>query len=160
VTTLGAVPEIISDLSRLPPTVARAREQILAAARTGELQRLVDLMRASATLPVFTFTDDKDPIAYWRRSYPDSEGVEVLSILVTILETAFVRIDEGTAQEMYVWPYFVRMPLKTLSPPQMVELFRIVTGADFKDLLEFGAYAFFRLGIGADGTWHFFVTGD
>jgi len=27
-------------------------------------------------------------------------------------------------------------------------------------MLAYGAYAFYRLGIGADGRWHFFVSGD
>ena len=47
-----------------------------------------------------------------------------------------------------------------LTPQQKVELFRIVTGADYKDMMKLGVYAFYRLGIGPDGTWHFFVTGD
>jgi hypothetical protein len=155
-----AAPEIVTDLSRLPPAVARTRERILAAARTGELQKLKELMLASPEMPLFSFTQEQDPVAFWRENYPDSEGIEVLSILVTILETGFVRVDEGTPLEMYVWPYFARMSLKTLSPPQKVELFRIVTGADYKDMADFGAYAFYRLGIGPDGTWYFFVAGD
>jgi hypothetical protein len=77
-----------------------------------------------------------------------------------ILELGFVRVDEGTRQEMYVWPYFVRMSLTALTPQQKVELFRIVTGADYKDMLGFGVYSFYRLGIGPDGSWHFFVAGD
>ena len=157
-TPSSAAPEIITDLSRLPAAVARTRERILAAARSGDLQQLSALM--SEPKPIFSFTDDKDPVAFWKASYPDSDGVEVLSILVTILETGFVRVDEGTQQEMYVWPYFVRMSLKAITAPQKVELFRIITGADYKDMIAFGAYAFYRLGIGPDGTWHFFVAGD
>jgi len=90
----------------------------------------------------------------------DSDGIEVLSILTMILEAGYVRVDEGTPQEMYVWPYFVRMSLAALTPQQKVELFRIVTGADYKDMMKLGVYAFYRVGIGPDGTWHFFVTGD
>ena len=157
-TPSSAVPEIVTDLSRLPAAVARTRERILAAARSGDLQQLSALM--SEPKPIFSFTDDKDPVAFWKASYPDSDGVEVLSILVTILETGFVRVDEGTQHEMYVWPYFVRMSLKAITAPQKVELFRIITGADYKDMTAFGAYAFYRLGIGPDGTWHFFVAGD
>jgi hypothetical protein len=157
-TPSSAAPEIITDLSRLPVAVARTRERILAAARSGDLQQLSALM--SEPKPIFSFTDDKDPVAFWKASYPDSDGVEVLSILVTILETGFVRVDEGTQQEMYVWPYFVRMSLKAITAPQKVELFRIITGADYKDMIAFGAYAFYRLGIAPDGTWHFFVAGD
>jgi hypothetical protein len=152
------VAEIITDLSRLPPPVARTRERILAAARSGELQQLADLM--NETTPIFSFTDDKDPVAFWKAVYPDSDGVEALSILITILETGFVQVDAGTPHEMYVWPYFVRMSLPALTPAQKVELFRIVTGADYKDMLAFGVYAFYRLGIGPDGTWQFFVAGD
>jgi hypothetical protein len=152
------IAEIITDLSRLPPPVARTRERILAAARSGELQQLADLM--NETTPIFSFTDDKDPVAFWKAVYPDSDGVEALSILIMILETGFVQVDAGTPHEMYVWPYFVRMSLPALTPAQKVELFRIVTGADYKDMLAFGVYAFYRLGIGPDGTWQFFVAGD
>lgn len=154
----STVPEIITDLSRLPAPVARTRERLLAAARSGDLQQLAALMTASA--PIFSFTDDKDPIAFWKANYPDSDGIEVLSILTMILESGFVHVDEGTPQEMYVWPYFVRMSLSALTPQQKVELFRIVTGADYKDMMKLGVYAFYRLGISPDGTWQFFVTGD
>jgi len=150
--------EIITDLSRLPAPVARTRERLLAAAHSGDLQQLAALM--TDPMPIFSFTDDKDPVAFWKANYPDSDGVEVLSILTMILESGFVRVDEGTPQEMYVWPYFVRMSLASLTPQQKVELFRIVTGADYKDMMKLGVYAFYRLGISPDGTWQFFVTGD
>jgi hypothetical protein len=154
----GAVPAIITDLSRLPAPVARTRERILAAARSGDLQQLAALVKEA--MPIFSFTEEKDPVAFWKANYPDSDGVEVLSILTMILELGFVHLDEGTQQEMYVWPYFVRMPLAALTPQQKVELFRIVTGADYKDMVAFGAYSFYRVGIGPDGSWHFFVAGD
>jgi hypothetical protein len=153
-------PEIITDLSRLPPAVAEKRERILQAARTGDLQKLVAVMQAEKTLPVFSFADDKDPAASWKANYPDSDGIEVLSILVSILEAGFVHADAGTPQDVYLWPYFARMPLKALTPEQKVGLFRIVTGSDYKEMLEFGAYSFYRLGISPDGTWRFFVAGD
>ena len=152
------IPEIITDLSRLPAPVARTRERILAAARSGDLQQLAALM--NETMPIFSFTEEKDPIGFWKATYPDSDGIEALSILTTILETGFVHVDEGTPHEMYVWPYFVRMSLAALTPPQKIERFRIVTRAGYKDKLAFGVYAFYRLGIGPDGTWQFFVAGD
>jgi hypothetical protein len=152
------VAEIVTDLSRLPAPVARTRERLLAAARSGDLQQLAGLI--TDTLPIFSFTDDKDPVAFWKANYPDSDGVEVLSILTMILESGFVRVDEGTPQEMYVWPYFVRMSLGALTPQQKVELFRLVTGADYKDMMKLGVYVFYRLGISPDGTWQFFVSGD
>jgi hypothetical protein len=156
----GKLPEIITDPARLPPAVARTRERILAAARSGQLVKLFAVMKEAPTVPVFSFSEDNDPVAFWKASYPDSEGIEALSILVNVLETGFVHVDVGTPQEIYLWPYFARIPLKSLTAEQKVELFRIVTGADYKDMVEFGVYSFYRLGIAPDGTWQFFVAGD
>jgi hypothetical protein len=154
----AGTPEIITDLSRLPAPVARTRERILAAARTGDLQQLAALVNEA--MPVFSFTGEKDPVAFWKANYPDSDGIEVLSTLTMILELGFVRLDQGTPQEMYVWPYFVGISLGALTPRQKVELFCIVTGADYKDMLPLGVYSFYRVGIAPNGSWHFFVTGD
>lgn len=156
----ASAPEIIADLTRLPAAVARMRERILAAARSGDLQKLFTVMQTNETMPIFSLGEEKNPVAFWKEAYPDSAGLEVLSILIGILEAPYVHAEKGTPQEMYLWPYFARMPLKSLTPEQKVELFRIVTGADYKDMLDFGAYSFYRLGIGPDGTWHFFVSGD
>jgi hypothetical protein len=157
---IGKLPEIITNTARLPPAVARTRERILAAARSGELMRLFAVMKEAPALPVFSFSEDSDPVSFWKANYPDSDGVEALSILINVLETAFVHVDAGTPQEIYLWPYFARIPLKSLTAQQRVELFRIVTGADYKDMVEFGVYSFYRIGIAPDGTWQFFVAGD
>jgi hypothetical protein len=153
----GGTPEIITDLSLLPPAVARTRDRILAIARSGNLQGLAAIVQADET--TFSWPDERDPAAFWRANYPDSEGLEALSILTTILETPFVHVDRGTQQEVYLWPYFARVSLKTLSREQKIALFKIVTGGDYKDMLAFGTYSFFRVGISPDGTWQFFVTG-
>src|SRR5438067_9004712 len=79
----GGKPEIITDPAQLPAPVARARTRILAAARTGDLMKLFELMQSTNPMPVFSFSEDKDPIAFWKANYPDSDGVEILSILVT-----------------------------------------------------------------------------
>ena len=158
--TAAPIPEVITDLSQLPAPVARTRERIVAAARTGELRRLVAVMQFGGTLPIFSLGTGQDPITYWKSNYPDSDGVEILATLIDILETPAARIDAGTPQEMYVWPYFARMSPRMLTPAQKVELFKIVTGSDYKDMVAAGAYNFFRVGIGGDGGWRFFVTGN
>ena len=114
------------------------RDRILAAARSGDLQTLLALMQANGRMPVFSHTQRQDPIAYWKENYPDSDGVEILSILISILKTQPARIDAGTPQETYLWPYFARLPIRSLTPAQKVELFQVVTGADYKQMLERG----------------------
>ncbi|HEY6259081.1 MAG TPA: hypothetical protein VIY51_25160 [Xanthobacteraceae bacterium] len=147
-------------LTLLPPAVLRTRERILATARTGDLQKLVALMQAGGDMPAFTHTQKQDPTAYWKEIYPDSDGVEILSILITILETEPARTEAGTPQEMYVWPYFARLPIRSLTPAQKVELFQVVTGADYKGMLERGRYLFYQVGIGPDGAWRYFLSSD
>ncbi len=152
--------DILADMSKLPAPVAQMRERILAAARSGDLRAVAALMKSKDGTTIFSSSDARDPIDFWRESYPDSGGIEALSILISILETPCVHVEPGTQQDMYLWPYFARMPLRDLTPEQKVELFRIVTGSDYKDMLETGAYSFYRVGIGSDGNWQLFVAGD
>lgn len=156
----AAPAEIIRDLSRLPDAVRKKREEILAAARSGDLERVAAIMKAQATVPVFTFGGDAEPVAFWRTAFPDSQGVEVLSTLIEVLEMPFVQLDRGNSNETFVWPYFHAVALDKLTPEQRVELFRLVTAFDYKEMQKFGSYNFFRVGITPDGTWQFFVGGD
>lgn len=149
-----------ADTAPLPAPVQQMRERILAAASTGDLENLLKLMHAGDRMPVFTHTLRQDPGAYWRDIYPDSDGVEILSILISILNTPPARIDPGTPQEMYVWPYFARLPIKSLTPAQKVELFRVVTGSDYRQMLERGRYVFYQVGISPDGAWRYFLSSD
>ncbi len=153
-------PEIVTDASRLPAPVQATRERILAAAHSGDLQKLFEVMQSGDTLPQFSSSQEKNPLVLWRATYPESGGIEVLSILITILDTGCLHVDAGTAQEMYVWPYFARGPLTALKAEQKVDLLRIVTGADYKSMVETGAYNFYRVGISPDGRWHYFIAGD
>ena len=154
------LPEIMRDPAKLPEPVRAMRERILGAAKTGDANKVAAVMKAAEAMPVFSFGGETDPLEYWKSSYPDSEGLEALAILVELLESPFVLLDRGTPQEMYVWPYFVGIPLARLTPEQKVELFKLVTGSDWKEMQEFGAYVFYRIGIAPNGSWQFFVAGD
>jgi hypothetical protein len=159
-TRKSTVSDILTDLSALPAPVARMRSRIIEAAKSGDLDKLVTVMQSNETMPIFSFAPDKDPAIFWRTNYPESGGLEVLAILTEILDMGFVHVDAGTLQDMYVWPYFAYVPLKQLSPEQKVELFRIVTGSDYRAMEQVGAYTFYRAGIAPDGVWHFFVSGE
>jgi len=156
----AALPEVMRDLSSLPEPVRATRERILAAAKSGDPTKVAEVMKSFDPVPMFSLGGDSDPAAYWKSSYPDSDGLEALAILGEVLESPFVLLDKGTAQEMYVWPYFFGLPLAKLTPEQKVELFRLITGSDWKEMQEFGAYIFYRVGIAPNGSWQFFVAGD
>ena len=155
------VPQVLHDIDALPAPVRRLRAQLIAAAKSGDIERLRPIFEANETPPIISLGDKpKDPIAFWKDVSGDGEGREILAILLDILDAGYVHTDPGTPRELYVWPYFYRYPIDKLTPEQIVELLRIVTGPDFNQMKEDGSYTFFRLGIGPDGTWHFFVAGE
>lgn len=150
--------EIVRDLSRLPEAVRKTRDEILAAARAGDIAKVATIVKANQT--TISFGGDTDAADFWKKTFPDSDGAEVLATLIEVLEMPLVHLDKGNAQEMFVWPYFHAMPLDKLTPAQRVELFRLVTAYDFREMQKFGSYNFFRAGISPDGKWQFFVAGD
>ncbi|MBA5779265.1 hypothetical protein H2509_19215 [Stappia sp. F7233] len=144
----------------LPKPVARMRDQMLEAAYSGDIERMRLVLEANEVMPTLTFGDMDDPIEFLKESSGDPDGYEILAILTELLEAGWVHVDVGTAQEMYVWPYFARYPFAKLTPQQKVEMYRIVTAGDFAEMESYGAWIFYRIGIGPDGTLHYFVAGD
>jgi hypothetical protein len=150
--------EIVRDLSLLPEPVRKKRDAILAAARSGDLAKAAALVKADQT--TISFGGETEAAEFWKKTFPDSDGAEVLATLIEVLEMPFVHLDKGSAQELFVWPYFYATDLNKLTPPQRVELFRLVTAYDYREMQKFGSYNFFRAGISPDGRWQFFVAGD
>ncbi|MCY0095781.1 hypothetical protein [Hoeflea ulvae] len=153
--------EILTDFTQLPEPARRMRQLMLDAAATGEIENLRPLLGTGPTATQLSFGEiEADPVAYLRSISGDGEGQEILAILIDLLNTGFVRIDAGDANETYIWPYFAALPLDGLTPPQQVELLRIVTAGDVEDMKAYGGYNFYRAGISPDGEWRFFVAGD
>lgn len=154
-------PEIIRDLSQLPFPAKRMWELLLEAAQSGEIEKLRPYIGSGNDMTMLSLGGlEGDPIEFLKTQSGDTEGHETLAILANILETGFVRLDAGSEHELYVWPYFYAWPLEELTQKQSVELFRIVTYGDFQDMMDFGAYIFYRVGITPAGRWQFFVAGD
>lgn len=155
------LPEIIYDEARLPEPVRRMRELIMEACRSGDIEALRPLLGTSGGQTQLSFGGvPDDPIAFLREVSGDEHGHEILAILHEVLEAGYVHLDAGTPREIYLWPYFFALPIDELSGRQRVELFMLVTAADYEDMKNFGAYIFYRVGITPDGSWQFFVAGD
>jgi hypothetical protein len=154
------LPTIEYDVDKLPVPVKRLREQIIAAASSGDFDKLKPIIDANGEPPQFGFTEADDPLSYLKAQSGDPEGREILAILLEVIQAGYVHVDVGTTDEMYVWPYFARYPLDKLSGPQMVELFKILTAGDYEDMKAYGTYLFYRLGITPNGEWRYFISGD
>lgn len=154
------LPTIEYDPAKLPPAVRRLREQIIAAAATGDPEKLRPIIEANGEPPQFSFNDIGDPIEYLKSLSGDQEGREILAILIEVLDAGYVHADVGTPDEAYIWPYFARYPVNALTPPQLVELFKLVFAGDYEDMKTYGTYISYRIGIGPDGSWRYFLVGD
>lgn len=157
----GPLPEIIYNLDRLPEPVRRMHNRLVEAAKSGDIEKLRPLIQPGADGTQLSFGDvDSDPVEFLKGLSGDPEGQEILAILEEVLNAGYVHLDAGSAEELYVWPYFFAIPLDKLDARQRVELFKIVTFGDYEGMKTFNSYIFYRLGIGPDGTWAFFVAGD
>ncbi len=159
----GKSVEFLFDIDKAPEPVKKLRAAIVEAAASGDLERLRPLMNIGAGLKQTQVTADdpgEDPIKTLHDLSGDPDGIEILSILLDIMSTGFAHVGQGTPDEVYVWPYFAEKDIKTLSTPEKVDLMRIVTAGDYADMLEFGGYNFYRVGITPDGRWKFFTSGE
>lgn len=153
--------EVLTDLSRVPEPVRRMRDMILEAASSGDMERLRPLLGKGMTqTQVSQLETGEDPVTTLKGLSGDADGIEVLAILIDVLNTGFVLSAAGTPDETYVWPYFTEKSLSQLTPPEKVDLLRLVTAGDFADMVEFGGYNFYKTGITPDGQWKFFIAGD
>ncbi len=153
------LPTILRSESDLPAPVAETRRKLIEAAKSGDIEKLRALMDAQPEPPSVAFGDPGDPIEYLKALAADADGREILAILLEVLESGFVHVGEET-EELYVWPYFAQYPIEALTPEQLVELFTLLTAADYEDMKSYGSYTFFRVGIAPDGRWLFFLAGD
>jgi len=153
-------PDVHYDTDSLPAPVRRLREQIIDAALTGDIEKLRPVFEANGGPTAISSAESGDPIDQLRSLSGDPEGREILAILIEVLEAGYVHADVGTPEEMYIWPYFARYPLDSLTGPQMVEMFKLLTAGDYEDMKIYDAYLFYRVGIDPKGVWRYFLAGD
>jgi hypothetical protein len=142
----------------LPEAVRDTRDMLLAAVQSGKIEDLRPAFEVSDIRPDLGKATG-DPIAYWKKTSGDGEGREVLAALSLVLEAGYVVLPLGRDIEnnlLYIWPYFAETPIDQLTPPQEVELLRLVPPALAKDMKTKGRYTYWRVSIGADGSWHVF----
>lgn len=155
------IPKVSYDLEALPFPTRRMHQLILAATKSGDIEKLRAYIGTGDSMTMLSLGEiEGDPIEFLKQETGDEKGHEILAILEEILQAGYVHLDKGSDRELFVWPYFFAYPLDKLTDPQMVELFSIVTYGDYQDMKDFGGYIFYRAGITPTGRWTFFVAGD
>jgi hypothetical protein len=158
-------PDVSRDLDALPPQVRRMRGMILDAVRTGDSGALRKPIEWNEVPPSFgkgVQAGGRGPamagelIKLFRERSGDGEGRETMGQLLNVLAVGYARVNAGSRQEMFIWPYFAALDPRLLSAEQEVDAYRVLHASAVREWREKGRYPGWRLGIGPDGTWHYF----
>lgn len=158
-------PEISRDIEALPSEVRRMRGLILEAVRTGDSEALRKPIEWNEVPPSFgkgVQARGRGPamaaelVRIFRERSGDGQGRETMGQILNMLAVGYARVNPGTRQEMYVWPFFAALDPRLLTPEQEVDAYRVLHSGAVREWREKGRYPGWRLGIGPDGTWHFF----
>lgn len=145
--------------TKLPGPVQEMREAILTAVRSGNVEDLRTALEWNELKPHVADEPVDDAIAYWKKISGDGEGREILAIIAEILECDPAVLPIGKDIEnsnVFVWPALAETDLSQLEPHQEVALYRLVRPDEVKAMREARRWQWWRLAIGADGTWHSF----
>lgn len=138
----------------LPPAVAETRERIYRAAVARDYKTLRSLLDPETFN--YSLGEEGDPIGYWRRQ--EKAEVPILGdILSGVLHTRF-----GKNEDIFTWPSATsKLPQDWTEAD--IESMREAGYTD-RDIRAFreqiGGYAGWRVGIRADGTWLYFISGE
>lgn len=151
-------------LANLPRPAREMIDAILAAVHTGSIEELRTAIEWNELKPIFApsteAASDDDPIEFLKKASKDGKGAETLSIIDKLLSVAPARQPLGRDFEnntVYVWPYLAERPLASLSPTEEADLQRIVPPDEIAAIRAAGRWNWYRLTVGADGTWHSFM---
>jgi hypothetical protein len=162
-------PEVSRDLDALPDQVRRMRALILDAARSGDSEALRKPIEWNEVPPSFgqgAPRGAKGPamagelIRLFRERSGDGAGRETMGQILNLFAVGYARTNAGTRREMFLWPYFAALDPRLLTPEQEVDAYRVLHADAVREWREKGRYPGWRLGIGPDGTWHFFTGAD
>lgn len=153
------VSEPLTDPGALPPRVAAIRRKILEACAGRDIEALRIPVDWNEVRPLFERgarrAPGADPIAILKELAADAEGLENLTLLRNVLRHACVRETTG-GHTNYVWPAFAFHPPKAPSPDDRQAMLACVRFSDLRKSAANGLPPPMRVGIGADGVWHYF----
>lgn len=152
----GQATEPLYDFHALPDPVKATIERIATAAETGEIENMRPVLESNELKPIVADAYVADPIGFWKKQSVDGSGRDVLAAMLDVMSSGFVRVGEGK-DEIYIWPYFAAADISKLTPPQEVELYRVVPPSLAAPMKQDGKYSYYRLGISPSGVWHYFL---
>lgn len=152
------------DIAALPERVRAMRELILEAVDAQDIEDLRRAIERNETLPIFATGAERPrsfagALDFLKAQSFDRQGRETLAIIAAIFDQPYAKITRGPVVT-YEWPAFAGRTPGEASDDELREMWRCVRFANFASsgdkALDLKALAIERIGIGADGTWHYF----
>ncbi len=143
----------------LPKPAAEMRSTILSAVQSGQIADLKEALDLNELPPDLADNRVADPIAYFKKASRDGEGRDFLAILraILILQPATLPLGRDIENNaIYVWPYLAERNLSRLSVTEEADLATLMTAEEIEAAKSAQRWTWWRLTIGADGTWHSF----
>ncbi|MEQ1694270.1 MAG: hypothetical protein ABL901_00375 [Hyphomicrobiaceae bacterium] len=143
----------------LPNPVAEMRDAILVAVHSGKLTDLKTALELNEMRPDIADTPVDDPVAYFASQSKDGKGTDILAALSKILALNPAAVPLGRDIEnnaIYVWPYLAERDLTKLTAQEEADLAALVPAEEAIQIKKAKRWVWWRLSIGADGTWHSF----
>lgn len=148
------------DTTKLPRPVAEMIDAINVAVNSGAIEDLRTALEWNELPPALSPEKVDDPIAFLKDQSADKSGRQMLAILGNLLSVGPARRLLGRDLEnnsVYIWPYLAERPLGELTPAEEVDLYRLVPADIITAMRAAKRWTWYRLVIGADGTWHAFM---
>ena len=156
------ISEPFFDLGLLPPRVAAMREKILDAVDARDIEALRPAIEWNETPPIFARGEKPrgfaQTITFLKTRSFDGKGAETLDLLKAIFAQPYVKVTRGPATT-FVWPAFAMRQAPDPEPELRLAMLRCVRFANLGLTNDIRLPLIERLGIGADGTWHYFWSG-
>lgn len=144
--------KLVLNLDSLPQLTRTMHENLLAAAKQGDLEELRDIFETNELAPDLSDDHINDPIDYWKGQSIDGSGRDIMASIIEVFSLPPVKTKDGD----YIWPYLSQIPLNKLTKAQAIDLFRLAGPAQASKMLKDNRYDYFEAKIGKDGTWHSF----
>ncbi len=153
----------ITDPDLPPPPVVAMRRRILDACARRDIEALRIPIDSNEVRPMFERgarrPPGEDPIERLKALSFDGRGLEIIMLLHAVLRQSFVVVTSGPTR-MFVWPAFALKPPLTPTSDERLSMLACVRFADLGRPNPGGSMPPpMRVGIGADGVWHYFWSG-
>jgi len=152
-----------NDVALLPPRVAAMRRKILEACARRDVEALRIPIDWNEVRPLFERgakrAPGEDPIERLKALSFDGKGEEIVSILRAVLRQSWVQESRGPTRT-FIWPAFALKPPADSTPEERQIMLTCVRFADLGRNDASGRPIPMRIGIGSDGTWHYFWSVD